>query len=145
MGHRALSLVPHGTAAYRASVLLRNEVLRRPLGLELTDEELERERSDYHLVCEENGELVGCLVLAPQGNDEIKMRQVSVSPHARGQGVGRALTEFAEKFSRQQGFTRMTLHARSTAVPFYEKLGYERTGDEFEEVTIPHWSMQKRL
>jgi len=145
MGHRALSLVLHGTAAYKAGVLLRNEVLRRPLGLELTDEELERERSDYHLVCEENGELVGCLVLAPQGNGEIKMRQVAVSPHARGRGVGRALTEFAEEFSRQRGFTRMTLHARSTAVPFYEKLGYERTGDEFEEVTIPHWSMQKRL
>jgi len=145
MGHRALSRVLHGTAAYKPSVLLRNEVLRRPLGLELTGEELERERSDYHLVCEENGELVGCLVLAPQGNDEIKMRQVAVSPHARGQGVGRALTEFAEEFSRQRGFRRLTLHARTPAVPFYEKLGYERTGDEFEEVTIPHWSMQKRL
>jgi len=145
MGHRALSLVLHGTAAYQASVLLRNEVLRRPLGLELTGEELERERSDYHLVCEENGVLVGCLVLGPQGNDEIRMRQVAVSPHARGQGIGRALTEFAEEFSRQRGFRRLTLHARTTAVPFYEKLGYERTGDEFEEVTIPHWSMQKRL
>jgi ribosomal protein S18 acetylase RimI-like enzyme len=145
MGHRALSQVLHGSAAYKASVLLRNEVLRRPLGLELTDEELERERSDYHLVCEENGELVGCLVLVPQGSDEVKMRQVAVSPHARGRGVGRALTEFAEEFSRERGFTRLTLHARSTAVPFYEKLGYERTGGEFEEVTIPHWSTHKRL
>jgi predicted GNAT family N-acyltransferase len=145
MEHRALSRVLHGSAAYKASVVLRNEVLRRPLGLELTDAELERERSDFHLVCEEDGELVGCLVLAPQGNAEIKMRQVAVSPHARGQGIGRALTEFAEEFSRQRGFTRMTLHARSNAVPFYEKLGYERTGDEFEEVTIPHWSMHKSL
>ena len=145
MGRRALSQVLHGSAAYRASVLLRNEVLRRPLGLELTEEELERERSNYHLVCEENGELIGCLVLVPQSDNEIKMRQVAVSPHARGQGIGRALTEFAEEFSRQRGFTRMTLHARSTAVPFYEKLGYERTGDEFEEVTIPHCSMHKSL
>jgi predicted GNAT family N-acyltransferase len=39
----------------------------------------------------------------------------------------------------------MTLHARSTAVPFYAKLGYECVGDEFIEVTIPHWEMRKAL
>lgn len=145
MSRRLLSQVPHGSAAYDASVALRNDVLRKPLGLELTREELERERSDYHLVCEDDGDLVGCLVLVPQGNDEIKMRQVAVSPQARGQGIGRALTQFAEEFARQRGFAMMTLHARATAVPFYERLGYERVGDQFEEVTIPHWSMQKGL
>lgn len=145
MSRRLLSQVPHGSAAYDASVALRNDVLRKPLGLELTREELELERSDYHLVCEDDGELVGCLVLVPQGNDEIKMRQVAVSPQARGQGIGRALTQFAEEFARQRGFAMMTLHARATAVPFYERLGYERVGDQFEEVTIPHWSMQKGL
>ena len=73
------------------------------------------------------------------------MRQVAVSPRAQGQGIGRALTEFAEDLARRRGFSRMTLHARAIAVPFYEKLGYQRVGDEFEEVTIPHWSMQKAL
>ena len=31
------------------------------------------------------------------------------------------------------------------AVGFYEKLGYKTTGDEFEEVTIPHFVMEKSL
>ena len=39
----------------------------------------------------------------------------------------------------------MILHARETAVVFYEKLGYSSLGDQFEEVTIPHWAMEKRL
>ena len=142
---RTLARVEHGSAAYDASVVLRNDVLRKPLGLQLTDEELEKERSDYHVVCEEDGVLVGCLVLVPVSREEIKMRQVAVSPRAQGQGIGRALTEFAEDFARRRGFSKMTLHARTTAVPFYEKLGYQRVGDEFEEVTIPHWSMQKTL
>ena len=145
MSHRVLLRVLHGSAAYNASVALRNDVLRKPLGLELTNGELEQERSDYHLVCQDDGELVGCLVLVPQSNNEVKMRQVAVSPQARGQGIGRALTRFAEAFAGGLGFERVTLHARSTAVPFYEKLGYERVGEEFEEVTIPHWSMQKTL
>lgn len=145
MRHLVLFEVPHGSADYRASVALRHEVLRKPLGLEFTDRELEEERSDYHLACQVDGELVGCLVLVPENRNEVRMKQVAVSPPAQGRGIGRALTEFAEGFARQRGFARVTLHARATAVPFYEKLGYERVGDEFEEVTIPHWCMQKRL
>ena len=145
MSHRVLSRISHGSAAYNASVVLRNEVLRRPLGLELAKGELEQERSDYHLVCREDGEHVGCLVLVPRSDSEIRMRQVAVSPEAQGRGIGRALTQFAEDFARQRGFARMTLHARATAVPFYEKLGYESVGEQFEEVTIPHWTMQKNL
>jgi predicted GNAT family N-acyltransferase len=37
------------------------------------------------------------------------------------------------------------MHARKSAVGFYEKLGYKIVGDEFEEVTIPHFEMQKTL
>ncbi len=37
------------------------------------------------------------------------------------------------------------MHARKTAVGFYEKLGYFSTGGEFEEVTIPHNIMEKKL
>jgi predicted GNAT family N-acyltransferase len=37
------------------------------------------------------------------------------------------------------------MHARKTAVVFYEKLGYTSTGNEFTEVSIPHFVMEKRL
>jgi predicted GNAT family N-acyltransferase len=39
----------------------------------------------------------------------------------------------------------MIMHARSTAIGFYEKMGYTVTGNEFVEVTIPHYTMQKTL
>ena len=61
------------------------------------------------------------MILVPQSTQEVKARQVAVAPHAQGQGVGRALTKFAEDFARQRGFTTITLHARATAVPIYEK------------------------
>jgi predicted GNAT family N-acyltransferase len=37
------------------------------------------------------------------------------------------------------------MHARKSAAAFYEKLGYQIIGDAFEEVTIPHYEMQKNL
>ncbi|MEO8175011.1 MAG: GNAT family N-acetyltransferase [Sediminibacterium sp.] len=37
------------------------------------------------------------------------------------------------------------MHARESAVGFYEKHGYKVVGDEFVEVTIPHFIMEKEL
>ena len=145
MAHRVLSEIPYCSAAYKESVALRDEVLRKPLGLKFTDEELEQEHTHYHLACQQEGEIVGCLILVPNSAVEAKMRQVAVAPHMQGQGVGSALTEFAEEFARERGFKVVTLHARLTAVPFYERCGYERIGGQFEEVTIPHWAMRKQL
>jgi predicted GNAT family N-acyltransferase len=37
------------------------------------------------------------------------------------------------------------MHARKTVMGFYEKLGYKVVGDEFTEVTIGHYTMEKDL
>ena len=145
MNSRVVSQVDHQSPAYRECVALRLAVLRTPLGLSFTEEELARESSDVHLACHEGGKLIGCLVIVPLGEGVIKMRQVAVSPELQGQGIGRLLVEAAEGIARSRGFIRMTLHARTTAVPFYERLGYEKVGEEFEEVTVPHWEMLKSL
>jgi ribosomal protein S18 acetylase RimI-like enzyme len=145
MPSRTFSEVPHRSAGYEATVALRTEVLRRPLGLAFTAEELAREDADHHLVCRDDGVLIACLVVTPRTTDDAKVRQVAVAPSLQGQGVGAALSRFAEDFARQRGFRTITLHARATAVGFYEKLGYQRVGEPFEEVTLPHWKMQKTL
>ncbi len=137
--------VEHGSPAYRATVDLRDSVLRKPLGLHFSADELEAEKDSLHIVCYRGDRLVGCLVLRPLAGGDVRMRQVAVVPELQGQGIGTALIEYAEALARKIGFRRMVLHARDTAVSFYEKLGYCRFGNEFEEVTIPHWAMEKRL
>jgi GNAT superfamily N-acetyltransferase len=139
------SQIEYGSQDYAAAFALREAVLRKPLGISLNDETLEQERDYYHLVCHTNDGLVGCLVLLPKDEGAIGMRQVAVVPHRQGQGIGRALVEFAERFARERGFMLMKLHARDTAIPFYKKLGYECIGDPFVQVTILHQAMQKRL
>jgi predicted GNAT family N-acyltransferase len=37
------------------------------------------------------------------------------------------------------------MHARKNAIGFYEKMGYKVKGEEFEEITIPHYVMEKQL
>src|SRR5262249_35924577 len=145
MPETVCSQILYGSAEYKTALALRDEVLRKPLGLQFSAEELEQEREHFHLVCHADGQLMGCLVLVPQEQDIIKMLQVAIAPTAQGQGIGRGLVQFAENFARDHGYSLMTLHARDTAIPFYEKLGYTRVGEPFEEVTIMHWEMEKSL
>jgi predicted GNAT family N-acyltransferase len=37
------------------------------------------------------------------------------------------------------------MHARKNSIGFYEKMGYAIASDEFTEVTIPHYVMEKKL
>jgi len=137
--------VPHGSTEYDQTVALRDEILRKPLGLEFDPQELAEESDSFHLVCVREGELLGCLVLKPRADRRIQMRQLAVRDDLQGRGIGAALVAFSESLSAERGFDEMILHARDFAVGFYEKLGYEAFGELFYEVTIPHRKMRKRI
>lgn len=138
--------IEFGTPEYDEAVQLRYEVLRKPLGLVYTPEQLAAEYSDHHLAAfTAAGALVGYLNLTPVDDQTIKMRQVAVAPGLQGRGIGNALVAASEDLARRLGFHSMVLHARETAVPFYLKVGYAVAGDRFEEVTIPHFKMEKEL
>ncbi len=134
-----------GSAEYEALVALRDEVLRRPLGLTFSAAQLAAERTERHFACYLGGELVGCLLLRRLDDARVQMRQVAVRAQAQGRGVGRAMVESAEAWASALGYRTMMLHAREEAVGFYERLGYARVGGRFMEVTLPHWEMRKTL
>jgi ribosomal protein S18 acetylase RimI-like enzyme len=126
-------------------VQLRNDILRRPLGLQFTPEELEKEKEEILIGAFEEEKMLGCCMLIKQDPVSVRLRQMAVLNNLQGKGIGRALMQFAENIARDRGFQKITMHARKTAVGFYEKLGYRVCGQEFEEVTIPHYVMEKLL
>lgn len=140
-----LRWVSHGSGDQAALVELRREVLRRPLGLDYTSEQLADEADELHLGGWLGERLAGCLVLKDRGNGLVQMRQVAVAPELRGSGVGRELVAEAEAEARRRGFERMTLHARESAVAFYERLGYKIEGEPFYEIGLPHRLMYKAM
>ncbi len=135
----------HGSAEYDASVVLRSRVLREPLGLRPAPEERNQEATLRHLGAFEGDRLIACLMLEDRGEGRVKMRQVAVDFERQRGGTGTGLVKFSEAVAAKAGFSEMVLNARTTAVPFYERLGYETHGDVFTEVTIPHQAMSKRL
>lgn len=130
---------------YLKAVNLRYRILREPLGLKFTPEDRIKDSGDIHIGAFQGAELVGTLTLSRISNQEIKMRQVAIEDFVQGKGVGRRLVVASEQFAIINGFQRMLLNARETAVPFYEKLGYLTAPGIFNEVGIPHRKMSKEL
>ena len=141
----ALKIIDHGTPEYQKMVQLRTEILRKPLGLSFTSEELEKEKENILIGAFEEDKLLGCCMLIPVNNIEIRLRQMAVLKNLQGKGIGQALMQFAENIARDHGHQKITMHARKSAASFFEKLGYKICGDEFFEISIPHFEMEKPL
>jgi predicted GNAT family N-acyltransferase len=141
----ALKMIDHGTKEYNQMIQLRNDMLRKPLGLSFSVEELEKEKEDVLIGAFEDDKLLGCCLLTKVDNETVRLRQMAVLNSLQGKGVGRALMVFAENIARDLGYKKLIMHARKTALGFYGKLGYSVSGDEFTEVTIPHFVMEKSL
>ena len=141
----ALKIVDHGSHEYRQMVKLRDDMLRKPLGLGFSPEELEEEKEHMLIAAFEEEDILGCCMLVEENIKTVRLRQMAVLNDLQGKGIGRALMTFAENIARDRGFKVLSMHARKNAVGFYEKMGYKIAGDEFVEVTIPHYLMEKKL
>ena len=145
MNSITFSRIDHNSPSYFPSVLLRYNVLRKPLGMVFTSEQLAGEHGEIHLLGTIDEETVCCLLLRRIDDTTVQMRQVAVAEHHQSKGIGRALVEYSESVARDEFFSEIILHARETAVEFYLKLGYEVYGEPFTEVGIPHRNMRKFL
>ncbi|MFM9281850.1 GNAT family N-acetyltransferase [Paenibacillus jiagnxiensis] len=137
--------VEWGSPEYEQTLELRDRLLRKPLGLSIQDDPTHLENGDIHIRAVADGHTAGVLLLRKLDDSRLQMKQVAVDAAVQGQSIGRRMVEFAEQTALELGFAEILLHARLSAVPFYEKLGYVKEGDLFTEVGIPHFHMIKDL
>ena len=141
----ALKQIYHGSKDYEKMVQLRYEVMRKPLGLGFTEEELSKEKDDILIGAFEDDEIIGCCLLTKIDSNCTRLRQMAVQKNHQGLGIGESMMQFAENIARDRGFRQIMMHARETAIGFYERYGYKTKGEEFIEVNIPHRVMEKQL
>ena len=142
------NIIEIDTPAYQQMLDLRHRILRAPLGLEITKEELARDAEDTLLGAfyPNGGQLVACCVLSAMSNpDVIQLRQMAVEDFCQGKGVGGELIDYAEQVAKQMNCKWVYLHARWSAIDFYKKKGYTIESDIFTEVGIKHVEMMKSV
>jgi len=142
---RTISIIKYGSLQYEQMVALRDKVLRKPLGLSFTTEELAKDSNDILLGCFEGIEMIACLIITQLPNQTYKLRQMAVDESRQNKGIGREIIQFAETIVIENKVQLIELNARKVAVEFYLKINYKIVGDIFFEVGIEHLRMEKSL
>ena len=140
-----IKTILYNRAAHKQMIELRNDILRKPLGLSFTPADFQKEQQDILIGAFEVNKIVGCCVLTKVNKRTIQLRQMAVNNEFQGKGVGKKIVQYAEKIAQEEKYETIMMHARSVAVSFYKKLGYAIEGNEFMEVSIPHFMMKKNL
>lgn len=145
MDNIVISHIRHAAPQYYQVMELRDEILRKPLGLSIKDDDNSRDIIDTIFIAEHNGKVIGCLLVHPLEDNQAQLRAMAVYEEWQGHGIGKKLVLAAEVYIMEQAYSSIILHARKVAMGFYLGLGYTITGDEFTEVGIPHFMMEKSL
>jgi GNAT superfamily N-acetyltransferase len=140
-----LKQIDHGTPEYGQMIKLRDDILRKPLGLQLDAAELALEKGDILLGAFDEDRILACCILTPINGKTLRLRQMAVQKNLQGKGIGASIMSFAENIARDKGYTTLMMHTRDSAIGFYEKFGYRVTGEPFIEVNLPHHIMEKQL
>lgn len=137
--------IKFGTSAYNKLVSLRDEILRKPLGLKFSKEDLAKEYNQEHFAYFKENEIIAGLILVPSNDKLIKMRQVCVTNNMQGKGIGKELVLFVEAWAKENGYKQIYCHARKNALEFYSKLDYKIEGKTFLEVGLEHFNLEKKI
>ena len=103
-------------------------------------EELELDDDDstaWHAVVLKDGQAIATGRLLSNG----KIGRLAVLRPYRGQGVGSNLLETLVQFGERQNIKKFFLHAQTSAISFYEQLGFQAIGPVFNEAGIDHIKM----
>ncbi|MFY9286894.1 MAG: GNAT family N-acetyltransferase [Alphaproteobacteria bacterium] len=108
----------------------------------------ERERDGLddeavHFLALYEGKPVGTLRVRFKDDATAKIERLAVLEAMRGKRIGEALMRFAEADPAISQKQKIILQSQSYIVPFYERLGYKASGEEFLDVGIPHRLMTK--
>ena len=114
----------------------------------LDDEAMLRRLQQMHvLVAIENGHVAGTISIA-RYDERGHLRGMAVLPEWRGTGVAAKLLVASEAYLRSCGCKRVTLNTTvplESAIRFYEKNGYERSGNVGDFFGMPLLEYVKQL
>ena len=122
---------------------LRYDVLRKPLNQAIGSERNEGDSDGQHFALYDDGvKAIARLDQADVGISQVRFVAVDNSLH--GKGYGKSIMNAVEKRSIELGNSKMILHARDYALPFYEKLDYKLIEKSYKLFDVlQHYLMEK--
>lgn len=137
--------IVYGTPDYETSIFIRNEVFRKPHGLDIKDDDLSSDKVVEMFGAYLYDKMIATIFLDIVDRNTVKIRNVAILEEYRGKGLGKYLMDYVEDMARQRGYTKSILMGRVSAEKFYNKLGYKTLSEPYDYKTVPHVDMEKDL
>ena len=144
--------IKYGSEEYQRTLKLRNEVMRKPLGKDISDEDFSCEANQIIIGAFETNTmvkdlLIGIGILSYKGDNRWFVEYVCVDTVLQKKGVGSALVQCLEKIARDRGATVLGLDSRLATIDFYQRFGFMQKGEIFYKDIAPvgHVYMEKEL
>lgn len=137
--------ITYGSKEYFDTLTLRNEVFRKPYGLDIKDDDLESDKNLEMYGIYIGDKLIGTVFLGEKQDNTAHIKALALLEEFRGIGLGEYAMKFIEDVARKKGYSRSYLNGRVYAENFYHRLGYNTIGEPYEHKTIPHVEMEKNL
>jgi predicted GNAT family N-acyltransferase len=127
-----------------AAFTIREKVFVQGQGVPADDEydQHDRQATTRHYLARLDGQPAGAARWRPTENG-VKLERFAVLDEFRNQGVGQALVQavLADVRAEVPDAAQVYLHAQLRAIPLYERTGFRKVGDLFEECDIQHYKM----
>lgn len=133
---------------YQDSLALREKVLRKPLGLEVSSEQIKNESlKNYHHYCVKKDNAVVAALTMKINPSSIQICQIATLNNYQCKGYGSAVLEYAEKeLSRLFPKKGFVVFSRINSVSFYLKMGYEfKNKKTYTIIGLDHRLMKKTV
>lgn len=142
-----IELIKYNSAEFQQACQLRYELFYAEHSLPWQIVQDERQADYFHAAILIRNSVVAYGQLVPQDNSVYQISQMVVKPGYQGQNLGSKILLCLIDRAKSAKAIALTLHARTTAVGFYQRFGFQTHGTEFLSATtgIPHITMNKSL
>lgn len=128
---------------------IREEVFVKEQHVPQEEEYDEYDNSASHFLAIDNEENAFGTARWRKTDNGIKLERFAILKEARGKGIGSMLLEsLLEDIAVENNSNepvKLYLHAQTTALALYEKFGFQKEGEVFEECGIEHFRMSRML
>lgn len=137
---------PRTTDEWETYFDLRYRILRQPLNQPKGSEKNDGDATGIHFALYDNNRLLAIARLDLTETEASQVRFVAVETNQQGKGYGHQIMQATEAKSKSLECSKVILHARDYAVPFYEKIGYKLIEPSYKLFDVlQHYLMEKEL
>ena len=136
---------PETADEWRVYYDLRWRVLRAPWGQPRGSERDELEDGSFHrMLCDARGRVLAVGRVHTLDNRIAHIRYMAVEASYQRHGIGSRILEQLEQAAMEAGCTSIVVDARETALPFYQRHGYQQVSrSHLLFGSIQHFRMNK--